>query len=231
MGAAQNVGLGLRQAEMAHLALLDQPRHRAHRVLHRHLGIDPVQVIEVDDVGAEPFQAALAGHRHVVRPGVGAAALALRPADVAELAADEGVVPPPLQCLRQQFLVMAVAIGVRAVEKIDAEIEGAADRGNRFRVVPRQLLRRHAGTAEADGGNRRAGAPQGSLLHGPSSLTVEYQNIAPVHPVEEMDQPAPVQIHVIAVRARRVIPRFRPLPPPRPGAARRASPSACGADP
>ena len=50
VGAADGVGAGLAQAEVAHLALLDQPRHGADRVLDRHVGIDAVEVIEIDDL-------------------------------------------------------------------------------------------------------------------------------------------------------------------------------------
>src|SRR5439155_15746363 len=94
MGAADGIGAGLAQAEVAHLALLHEPRHGADRVLDRHSGVDAVDVIEVDRLDAEPLEARLAGDRHVIRLAVDAAALAARPADVAELRGDEILVAP-----------------------------------------------------------------------------------------------------------------------------------------
>ncbi len=51
----------LRQAERAHLALAHQLGHGADRVLDRHVGIDAVLVVEIDDVEARALQR---GHRH-----------------------------------------------------------------------------------------------------------------------------------------------------------------------
>ena len=48
VGAADRLRRRLGEAEVAHLALLDQLGHRADRLLDRHLGIDPVLVVEVD---------------------------------------------------------------------------------------------------------------------------------------------------------------------------------------
>ena len=50
---AQRLRSRLGQAEVAHLARFHQPRHRAHRVLDRHVRVDAVQVVEVDGVDAE----------------------------------------------------------------------------------------------------------------------------------------------------------------------------------
>ena len=69
---------GLAQAERAHLALLDQPRHGADRVLDRNIGIDAVLIVEIDHIDAEPLEARLAGGRHIFGPAVGIFAVACR---------------------------------------------------------------------------------------------------------------------------------------------------------
>ncbi len=46
--------------------------HRADRVLDRHIGVDAVLVIEVDDIDAEPLQAGLAGLLHIFGAAVDA---------------------------------------------------------------------------------------------------------------------------------------------------------------
>ena len=53
-------GRGLGQAEVAHLALLHQLGHGAHRLLDRRVGVDAVLVVEVDHLDAEPLQALVA---------------------------------------------------------------------------------------------------------------------------------------------------------------------------
>jgi hypothetical protein len=45
---------------MAHLTLVHEVAHRSDGVLDRHGRIDTMDVIEVDDIGFEPLQAALA---------------------------------------------------------------------------------------------------------------------------------------------------------------------------
>jgi hypothetical protein len=62
------------QAEKSHLALLDKARHRADGLLDRHGRVDPVLVIEIDDLDAEPLQARLADLRDIGRPAVDAVA-------------------------------------------------------------------------------------------------------------------------------------------------------------
>ena len=54
----------IRDAEIAHLALLDQFAHRAHGFLQRRRMIFLVQVVDVDKVGAEPLQAFIRSLQH-----------------------------------------------------------------------------------------------------------------------------------------------------------------------
>ncbi len=53
--ALELVDAHLGQAERADLPLRDQLGHRAPRLLERHLGIDAVQLVEVDEVGPQPL--------------------------------------------------------------------------------------------------------------------------------------------------------------------------------
>jgi hypothetical protein len=56
MGAPDRRGAGLRHAEVAHLALGHELRHRPDRLLDRGRAVDAVQVVEVDVVDPEPPQ-------------------------------------------------------------------------------------------------------------------------------------------------------------------------------
>jgi hypothetical protein len=71
-GAAQRLGVGLREPEVAHLALGDELGHRAHGLLDRHLGVDAVQVEQVDVFGAQARQGRLTAGACSLRPSVDA---------------------------------------------------------------------------------------------------------------------------------------------------------------
>jgi hypothetical protein len=70
--AADRLRARFRQAERAHLAGFHQALHRADRILDRHVRIDAVLVIEVDDVDAEALQARIARAQHIVGGAVDA---------------------------------------------------------------------------------------------------------------------------------------------------------------
>ena len=72
---------------VAHTQLLDAAEDLFYLEGTRNVGIDAVDVIEVDDVGFEPFQALVAALLEVFRAPVGEARAALQ-RDIAELAGD-----------------------------------------------------------------------------------------------------------------------------------------------
>src|SRR5438045_4766391 len=114
MSSADALRPGLAQAEMPDLALFDEPRHCADRILDRHRLIDPVLVIEIDDIDPEPLEARIACLRDIGGAAVDAVGAA-RLAGLAEFGRDHDAVAPALQCPAEQFLVLAPPIHVRAV--------------------------------------------------------------------------------------------------------------------
>src|SRR5438477_3879033 len=95
---------GLADAEKAHLALADELAHRADRVLDRNGGIDPMDVIEIDNVGPEPPEALLAGFVHIFRPAVREARVAEQP-EIAKLTRDDVIAAVPSDRLGYELLV------------------------------------------------------------------------------------------------------------------------------
>jgi len=66
LGAPDGVRRRLGQSQMTHFAGLDQLGHRADGFFDRNSRIDPVLVIQIDVVDAEPLETGVAGRVHVL---------------------------------------------------------------------------------------------------------------------------------------------------------------------
>lgn len=175
MRLAQCLGRRLGQAEEPDLALLHQPGHGPDRLLDRRVGIDAVEVVEVDVIDAEPLQAAVDG-----ATDVSGAAVRLQPGPLgvvvdAELGGDEGPVAAVLQRLADQHLVGVGPVHLGGVEEGHAQLERPVDDLDGLRLVGAAVEGAHAHAAEADGGNFGTVAAQATGLHGahPSRLSAE----------------------------------------------------------
>ncbi len=111
-----------------------------------------MQVIEIDDLHAQPLEARLAGLRHVFGAAIDTR-LAVRPTDIAELRCQHDFVAPALESAADQRLVSAGTIHVGRVDQIDAEIDGPVDGRDGFGLAGLAIDRRHAHATEADGRN------------------------------------------------------------------------------
>ena len=130
MGAADGVGGGLGQAEVLDLAGVDQVLDRAGDLLDRHVGVDPVLVVQVDRVDPEPPQRAVDGAGDVVGAQHPAAGLAVDRVDVlGELGGDHDLVGERGERLADELLVGVRPVDLGGVEERDAEVDGARAAG------------------------------------------------------------------------------------------------------
>src|SRR4029077_12556288 len=125
--------------------------HPTDAFLDRHVRIYSRHAKDVERLNAKIFQALLAGLTQITRitsaaHGVGAAV-----ARAAALRVNDHIMSATADCFANQAVIVAVAVAGRCVEKIDSEIEAAANGGDRLRVVRRTIDPRHAVTAETDG--------------------------------------------------------------------------------
>src|SRR5437899_11020972 len=97
------------------------------------------------------FQALLAGSTQITRIASAAHGVWAAVAWAAALRVDDNIMSAAADCFAEQAVIVAVAVAGRCVEKIDPEIERAANGGDRLRVVRRTIDPRHAVTAETDG--------------------------------------------------------------------------------
>ena len=94
-----------------------------------------MQVVEIDDIDAEALEARVARPPGVVRRAVNAARRATRVAQYAELGREHNRVAPLADDATHQFLVVPSPVGVRGIEKGDAEFKGAKQRQARLVIV------------------------------------------------------------------------------------------------
>jgi hypothetical protein len=154
-----------------HLARVDQLLHRAGDILDRHLGVDPVLVVQVDAVGAQPTQRVVDGTPDAVRPAAQTARFdPVLGEREAELRGDLHLVPHRFEGLADDFFVRERAVHFCGVEEGHTEVHRVPDQ--RDRVLPGWAAGIAVGAGEAhasqpDLGDGQAGAER-SLLHGDS---------------------------------------------------------------
>ncbi len=135
LGADQGRAGSLAQPQVAHLAGLHQLGHGAHRVFDRHLGIDPVLVVEIEMLDAQPAQTALHRLTHVVGPAIHPTGIRIFAAHQTELAGQEYLLAASAQGSAQQFLVVMRAIGIGGIQQGHAAFQGQVQGGQGLALV------------------------------------------------------------------------------------------------
>jgi hypothetical protein len=110
------------------------------------VGSTLVNVVEVDNVGAEPPKALLAGFAHIFRPAVREAWVAEQP-EIAKLARDNVTAAVPSDRLGYELLVASAAIAVGGIQKIDADLTRPPDRRDPRGAVGLAIERGHRAAA------------------------------------------------------------------------------------
>src|SRR5205807_5490978 len=105
MGAPDRLLARLGEAEVAHLSLSYELRHRAEHVLDRNVGVDAMLVQEIDTICRETPQRAFDRFANVRRPAVDASNGAILVEAEAELGRDDQALALALQRASQQFFV------------------------------------------------------------------------------------------------------------------------------
>ena len=163
--AADLVGGPLARAPVQRLAGRHDVAHRPHRLLERRVGVGPVAVEDVDEVGAEPLERAVDGveqvlavervpHvRDVVEAPVHLRGQHVRPSWPAELGDDAA----------HDRLALAAGVGLGVVEEVAAGVVGRLHALHR-QVVLHLGVERHP-RAERQHRQLEPGAPEPAVLH------------------------------------------------------------------
>jgi len=138
---------------VADFSHLDEPRHGADGLFDRGVGVNPVLVVEIDHLDAEPLQALVRALAHVFRPARHAAHRRIGGPHDAELGGNDDRGATTRDRASDEFLVMTHAVHVGGVQEGTAKIDRAVDRRDRFPLIRRAIELRHAHAAEAEGGD------------------------------------------------------------------------------
>ena len=118
-----------RETDVLDLARRLQILQRAELSLHRYLWVDPVQLIEIDPVEAQPPQAAFARRLQMVRPPVFNPLVRARPLE-APFRGDDDAFRIRIQSISNDPLTDMGAVRIRRVNEIDPEFDGASHDAN-----------------------------------------------------------------------------------------------------
>ena len=142
----------VRNADVADLALVHQVVEGAKRFLHRRPRVGPMELVEIDPIGPQALQARLDGTHDVVPRSE---ALTRRLAQArGKLGGENQVLATRPEDLSEHVFGIAVAIDIRRVEQIDAEVERLVHhRARRFEGDPPAEIV----AAETDRRNAQAG--------------------------------------------------------------------------
>jgi len=157
---------------VADLARLHQLLERAGGLLERCRAVGPVDLVEVDVVGAEMVEARVDSLAEPLGARVADDAVALRPQ--AALRGEHDLVAPGAQLLaerlRHELLGSPEAVGLGGVEEADPEFESATDGRHVLPLVQRPPVAAELPRAEADARHLEAAAAEDGSLHACSSV-------------------------------------------------------------
>ena len=120
----------LRERDETCLALPDELGHSPDTFLDWHVRIDPGHTKDVERFDAEIFQTLFAGLTQITRITTAAHRVWAAIARAAALRMNDHVMPAAADRLADHSMIVALAVAPRSVEKIDTEIERAADGGD-----------------------------------------------------------------------------------------------------
>src|SRR5687768_1769073 len=135
MGAPDRSRSSLAKSQVSYLPGPYELGHRAHCFLDRHIGIDAMLIVEIDDLDIEAPEAVFAGLAHIIGPAAHAPETSIFAAYIAEFGGEKHFVAAPRSRAADEFLVAPDAVHVGSVEEIYAPIERMVDRRDRFRII------------------------------------------------------------------------------------------------
>src|SRR5215203_613696 len=150
------------EAQVAHLALADQVVQGRQRLLHGGRRIGPLDLVEVDDVRAEPAQAVL----DLLLEGLArqSALVGAWPYGRPDLGGQHGLLAAAAQRLTHDHLRLPLGVAVGRVDEVDPRFHRPVDDADRLVVVRVAPLAEHH-RAQAEGRDLEAGRAEITVVH------------------------------------------------------------------
>src|SRR5258708_27442265 len=129
-GVPERLGRAVRERDEPCLALVEHRGHSPDAFLDRHVRIDARHAKDVERLDSKIFQALLAGLTQITRVASAAHGVWAAVAWAAALRVEDNIMSAAADCFADQAVIVAVAVAGRCVEKIDSEIQRAANGGD-----------------------------------------------------------------------------------------------------
>src|SRR5208283_2096951 len=156
-----------RKSEVLHLSLLNQLLHGSGDFFDRHVGVNAVLIVQIDDISLQALQRALGGFLDVfwptVQPGLfSGTRINLEP----ELGGDHHLVAKWSEGFTHELFVCERAIYFCRVEKRDAAFDGRPNQRDHLLLVSwRTVAKAHAHAAEPESRYFQVAFSKFALLH------------------------------------------------------------------
>ena len=185
MRAADGLDADLGEADVAHVALLDEVGDRADRVLDRHVRVEARGAVDVDDVDAAGASGCRRRSSSRRRAGVSTPSHAPSGARSAPNFTESCTLSRrPSMARPIEQLVVAHAVEVAGVEQGDAALDGGVDGGDALVVVGLPVHAGHAHAAERDGEGRGGRGGRGRVWSGSWGQPTAPNRIKPVNRID-----------------------------------------------
>src|SRR5712675_2866689 len=138
---------------MANFSLVDQLGHRSDRFFNRCVRVDTMLVIEIDGFNVEASQTCFAGGANIFRSTVDSDKLALGITNITEFRGKDHLITSSFDSPSDQLFIRERPVNVSSVEKVDAQLQCAMNRGNGFLVIAVSVEVRHPHAAQSHSGN------------------------------------------------------------------------------
>ncbi len=135
------------------------------RFFDGHFRIDTVLVVQVDVVEAKTPKGSIAALPHVLWPPIDARPAAVRRSHVSELRGQHDLAAAVPDCLAHENLVLAYAVHVGSIQKIDSQLQREVNRGDGLSLIAGAVELAHAHAAQAHGRNGQSLSAKMSLFH------------------------------------------------------------------
>jgi hypothetical protein len=168
MCSADRLYAGFRQAEVLHLALLDEVLHGSRDVFYRNLRIHAVLVEKINHIGLQSLERSLSNLFDVVRP-----AIQVRPARAsrgigreAKFCGNHNLPADRRQCLTNELFVSEGTIDLRCIEEGDTVFHRRSDQRDHFLFICcRAKTETHSHAAEPKRRNFQIAFSKFAFLH------------------------------------------------------------------